>query len=303
MKKISRRTALKLMGAGILGLAGMAGWNREQIIAFLDRDAAAHENGDDSVHVKRRLYPASGTELSLLGFGAMRLPTRQGDIDEELAQKMVDYAYRHGVNYYDTAYMYHGGESEAFIGRALSKYPRESYFLVDKMPTFMITDPADVPQIFEEQLRRCRTTYFDNYLLHSLSSRADFERIYLDGGGLEYLRQQKAVGRIRYLGFSFHGDPPFFDYLMDNFSWDCVMIQLNYLDWNEPDEAPDGARQGGTLYRKAMEKSTPCLSWSLSKAATSPTSRRAPKASCARGSQTGALPRGRSAMSRAFPAS
>ena len=259
MKKMSRRTALKLMGAGILGLAGMAGWNREQIIAFLDRDAAAHENGDDSVHVKRRLYPASGTELSLLGFGAMRLPTRQGDIDEELAQKMVDYAYRHGVNYYDTAYMYHGGESEAFIGRALSKYPRESYFLVDKMPTFMITDPADVPQIFEEQLRRCRTTYFDNYLLHSLSSRADFERIYLDGGGLDYLRQQKAVGRIRYLGFSFHGDPPFFDYLMDNFTWDCVMIQLNYLDWNEPDEAPDGARQGGSLYRKAMEKNTPCF--------------------------------------------
>ena len=259
MKKMSRRTALKVMGAGILGLTGMAAWNRDQIIAFLDRDAAAHEAGDDSVQVKRRLYPSSGTELSLLGFGAMRLPTRHGEIDEELAQKMVDYAYRHGVNYYDTAYMYHGGESEAFIGRALSKYPRESYFLVDKMPTFMITDPADVPQIFEEQLRRCRTTYFDNYLLHSLSSRADFERIYLDGGGLDYLRQQKAVGRIRYLGFSFHGDPPFFDYIMDNFTWDCVMIQLNYLDWNEPDEAPDGARQGGSLYRKAMEKNTPCF--------------------------------------------
>ena len=259
MKKMSRRTALKVMGAGILGLAGMAAWNRDQIIAFLDRDAAAHEAGDDSVQVKRRLYPASGTELSLLGFGAMRLPTRHGEIDEELAQKMVDYAYRHGVNYYDTAYMYHGGESEAFLGRALSKYPRESYFLVDKMPTFLITDPAEVPQIFEEQLRRCRTTYFDNYLLHSLSSRADFERIYLDGGGLDYLRKQKEVGRIRYLGFSFHGDMPFFDYLMDNFPWDCVMIQLNYLDWNEPDEAPDGARQGGSLYRKAMEKHTPCF--------------------------------------------
>ena len=120
MKKMSRRTALKVMGAGILGLAGMAAWNRDQIIAFLDRDAAAHEAGDDSVQVKRRLYPSSGTELSLLGFGAMRLPTRHGEIDEELAQKMVDYAYRHGVNYYDTAYMYHGGESEAFLGRALA---------------------------------------------------------------------------------------------------------------------------------------------------------------------------------------
>ena len=258
---MNRRTAIKVIGGSILGLAGLGALaKREDIIRWLDADKAAMEAGETTAGiVSKRMYPALGRELSVLGFGCMRFPTKDGEIDYELTDKMVDYAYRHGVNYYDTAYFYHGGKSEETIGRILKKYPRESFCLTDKMPTSMINDPKQVPEIFEEQLRRCGVEYFDNYLLHSLSRREAFERIYLAGGGLDYLREQKEKGRIRALGFSFHGDVPFFNYLMDGFTWDCVMIQLNYRDWNEPDEAPEGSRQAGSLYRKLEEKNVPCF--------------------------------------------
>lgn len=258
---MSRRTALKVIGSGILGLAGLGALTkREDIIRWLDADKAAMEAGETTVGtVSTRFYAPLQRELSVLGFGCMRFPKKGGEIDYELTERMVDYAYRHGVNYYDTAYFYHGGKSEETIGKILKKYPRESYVLTDKMPTGMIEDAGQVPEIFEEQLRRCGVEYFDNYLLHSLSSREKFERIYIAGGGLDYLREQKAKGRIRSLGFSFHGDEPFFNYLMDSFTWDCTMIQLNYLDWNEVNEAPEGSRQAGSLYRKAEEKKVPCF--------------------------------------------
>ncbi len=120
-----------------------------------------------------RYLPFQEAELSILGMGNMRLPTageeRGAPIDEEKAQEIIDYVYSHGVNYYDTAYMYHGGKSECFIGKALSKYPRDSYYLADKMPGWDVKQPEDVPAIFEEQLRRCGVDYFDFYLLHNMS--------------------------------------------------------------------------------------------------------------------------------------
>jgi len=258
---MDRRTAIKVIGGSVLGIAGLGALaTREDIIRWLDADKAAMESGETKAgKVSTRFYKPLERELSVLGFGCMRFPMKNGEIDYELTDKMVDYAYRHGVNYYDTAYFYHGGKSEETIGRILKKYPRESFCLTDKMPTSMIDDPDDIPEIFEEQLRRCGVEYFDNYLLHSLSSMEKFERIYLAGGGLDYLREQKENGRIRSLGFSFHGDVPFFNYLMDNFTWDCTMIQLNYLDWNEANESPNGSRQAGSLYRKAEEKNVPCF--------------------------------------------
>ena len=113
----------------------------------------------------------AGVKVSALGMGNMRLPTLDGkddNINREKAQEIIDYAMSHGINYYDTAYRYHGGESERFLGEALKKYPRDSYYLTDKMPVWFAKTPGDVEKIFAEQLKRCQTEYFDFYLLHSL---------------------------------------------------------------------------------------------------------------------------------------
>lgn len=265
-RRIGRRQALKYIGGGILGLAGLAyGLRRNDLLAFLNRDAEQAAEAEPR-QIDKTTYKANGDKLSRLGFGAMRLPTFQDDprkkIDEELAEKMIDYAYRRGVNYFDTAYVYHGGASEAFLGKILKKYPRESFYLADKMPTWMVGNMDDAQRIFNEQLLRCQVDYFDNYLLHALSKKEDFTRVYLANGVLDYLRTEKARGRIKQLGFSFHGEVPFFKYLLDNYTWDFAMIQLNYLDWDEPDEnlSPDEhSKIAGSLYRMLAEKDIPCF--------------------------------------------
>ena len=261
-KEVSRRTFLKILGGGLAGVAaGGAVWKRHEIMDFLDADKAAADDGQDIGKVTTRYYAPLGKELSLLGFGCMRLPTTLSAsgriIDTELAGKMVDFAYRHGINYYDTAWFYHGGKSEEFIGQALKKYPRDSFFLADKMPTPILDGLDQAKDIFQTQLDRCQVAYFDNYMLHSLTNREQFATLYIQDGILDYLRQEKAGGRIRCLGFSFHGDVPFFNYLLDMYPWDFCMIQLNYLDWNEPGEPPSGSRQAGDLYRKCREKNIP----------------------------------------------
>lgn len=236
-KKISRRTMLKALGGGLAAVLGIGAiakhedlWPFAETTAPIDTAAYA---GDGKVAT--RLYRSNGKNLSLLGFGGMRFPMKPGseDIDEAMAAKMIDYAYDHGVNYFDTAYFYHNGKSEAFMGKVLAKYPRESYYLCDKMPTPMVKSLDQAKDIFQKQLDACGVTYFDNYLLHTLSSREEFERVYIQGGVLDYLWEEKAKGRIKCLGFSFHGDVPFFNYLMDTFTWDCVMVQINYADWND----------------------------------------------------------------------
>lgn len=184
-----------------------------------------------------RTYKKTSEKISLLGFGCMRLPKvnpDKQDIDYEKGFEMIDYAYSHGVNYYDTAYVYHEGKSEVFIGEALKKYPRESFYLADKMPGWAIKNGADdAKRIFEEQLSRCQVEYFDFYLLHSLGDQANYEKTYLNGGVLAYLDGEKAAGRIKNLGFSFHGNVEFYEYMMKQRQWDFAQIQLNYLDWNE----------------------------------------------------------------------
>ncbi len=188
-----------------------------------------------------RYLPFQEAELSILGMGNMRLPTvgddRGAPIDEEKAQEIIDYVYSHGVNYYDTAYMYHGGKSECFIGKALRKYPRDSYYLADKMPGWDVKQPEDVPAIFEEQLRRCGVDYFDFYLLHNMSD-GSFP-IYIDPkmGVVDYLLEQKRAGRIHHLGFSSHATPEMLEDFLNRYpdTFEFVQIQLNYLDWTLQD--------------------------------------------------------------------
>ncbi len=183
-----------------------------------------------------RGYRNTGAMPSLLGFGCMRLPRLRADsqeIDAARAQSLIDYAYAHGVNYYDTAYMYHDGLSEAFIGQALRKYPRDSYFLADKMPAWKMTEEAQVDRIFQEQLQRCGVEYFDFYLCHGMdhANLEKFQKFHV----FEYLERQKAAGRIRRLGFSFHDTPAVLETILNLRDWDFAQIQLNYLDWTAQD--------------------------------------------------------------------
>lgn len=170
-------------------------------------------------------------EPSKLGFGCMRLPLREGssDIDYEKAEAMIDYAYSRGVNYFDTAYPYHEQKSEAFIGRALKKYPRESFYLADKMPGWLVKNVQDAEKIFETQLERCQTGYFDFYLCHALSE--ENFKVYEEQGIYDFLKEKKAQGYIKNLGFSFHDTPDVLEYIVDKYEWDFAQLQINYLDW------------------------------------------------------------------------
>ena len=165
----------------------------------------------------------------MLGYGMMRLPRLNGEIDYDTVKKQVAIAMKHGVNYFDTAYFYHGGESEICAGKVLSAYPRDSYMLADKMPVSRLRTEADVERIFNEQLEKCRVGYFDFYLLHALNAgswqKAQKLKVY------EFLKKQKDAGKIKYLGFSFHDTPKVLQKIASAHPWDFAQIQLNYLDW------------------------------------------------------------------------
>lgn len=174
-------------------------------------------------------------ELSLLGFGAMRLPVLgDGTIDEAQVKEMTAYAMEHGVNYFDTAYPYHGGESERVMGRVLKEYPRDSFYLATKYPGHQIlSDGYNPAAIFEEQLEKCGVEYFDFYLLHNVNEKS--VETYMDPqwGIVDYFKEQKRLGRIKHLGFSTHAQldclKEFLDYCGEDMEF--CQIQLNYLDW------------------------------------------------------------------------
>lgn len=179
-------------------------------------------------------------KLSALGMGAMRLPVVGGDdsrIDEAAAGKMVDYAMEHGVNYYDTAWGYHNGNSELVMGRALSKYPRENYYLATKFPGYDLSNMDKVEEIFEKQLEKCGVEYFDFYLFHNVCEMNIDAYLNKQYGIYEYLMKQKKQGRIRHLGFSAHGSVEVMKRFLEAYGKDMefCQIQLNYLDWSFQD--------------------------------------------------------------------
>ncbi|MBP3758799.1 MAG: aldo/keto reductase [Firmicutes bacterium] len=173
-------------------------------------------------------------DISMLGFGLMRLPVREdGRINEELTAEMVDYAMKHGVNYYDTAWPYHSGTSENVIGRILKNYPRDSFYLADKFPGHAVADKYDPEEIFEKQLKKCQVEYFDFYLLHNVYENS--LKTYEDPrwGIYDYFIEQKKQGRIKNLGFSSHADLPTLKVILDKYAadMDFCQLQINYLDW------------------------------------------------------------------------
>lgn len=178
-----------------------------------------------------------GLQLSGLGLGMMRLPVVDEDdakIDEAAAAELIDYAYQNGINYFDTAWGYHGGNSELIVGKCLSRYPRESFCLASKFPGYDLANMGKVEEIFEEQLKKCQTDYFDFYLFHNVYEGNIDEYLNPDHGILEYLLKQKENGRIRHLGFSTHGSLETIQRFLNAYGehMEFCQLQVNYMDWH-----------------------------------------------------------------------
>lgn len=199
--------------------------------------------------ISKKTIEKLGVEVSMLGFGCMRFPTKEGKIDEVMAEKMIDDAYKAGINYFDTAYPYHDGASEPFVGKVLEKYPRDSYFLATKLPCWEIKTLEDAKAMFDKQLQRTGKEYIDFYLLHALhKERWETMR---DLGVVEYLEEKKAEGKIRFLGFSFHDEYEAFEEIINYKDWDFCQIQLNYMDTEE--------QAGMKGYELTVEKNVPLV--------------------------------------------
>ncbi len=247
---MERRDFIKISGAGALALGAAAvGCAPKKKTAAA---AAAEEGPEQMVY---RENPVNGDKVSLIGFGCMRWPMVEKDgkrvIDQEAVNEMVDYALEHGINYFDTSPAYLMGQSEKAAGIALSRHPRDKYFIATKLSNFNNQTPEASIQMYRDSFDQLKTDYFDYYLLHSIGSGGveAFRRRYVDNGMMEFLIKEKEAGRIRNLGFSFHGSPSDFDSLIalhDNgeYHWDFVQIEMNYVDWNHA----DGRRNANASY-------------------------------------------------------
>jgi predicted aldo/keto reductase-like oxidoreductase len=171
----------------------------------------------------------TGEKLSILGYGCMRFPMRDGKVDETRTEQQIIAAIRQGVNYFDTAYLYRDGKSETILGNILAKGYRDQVKIATKLPVYLINSRKDMDSIFATQLKRLKTDYVDFYLMHSLMSLAAWER-QKSLGVLEFLQEARQAGKLRYVGFSYHGNLDDFKAIVDDYPWDFCQIQYNFLD-------------------------------------------------------------------------
>ena len=270
MEKIDRREFLKRLGAGAAATtASLYGCAPEGGM----RPAA--EGGIPTDRMTFRTTPTSGDRVSLLGYGCMRWPTvssgsaRDSDdaIDQEAVNRLVDYALAHGVNYFDTSPAYCKGHSEAATGIALKRHPRESYFVATKLSNFAPSTWSREAStaMYRNSMRELQVDYIDYYLLHGVgmgNGMGDFESRYVKNGMLDFLLEERRAGRIRNLGFSYHGDIRVFDYLLsihDRVRWDFVQIQLNWLDWRHAKEINPRNTDAEYLYGELQKRGIPAV--------------------------------------------
>lgn len=203
-------------------------------------DGNREENGE----MTYRTDPESGDRVSVLGYGCMRWQMKKDEngkdvIDQDSVNELVDYALAHGVNYFDSSPVYLQGQSEAASGLALSRHPRESHYIATKLSNFSDWSRENSMLMYRKSFENFRTDYLDYYLLHSIGrSIEDFENRYVRNGMLDFLLKEREAGRIRHLGYSFHGSRQMFDELLkthEKYSWDFIQIQMNYRDWSHAD--------------------------------------------------------------------
>lgn len=269
MQNISRKDFIKKLGLTTLSVAGAGMLNacKQSVDKGKDRIHPDDVPADDMTY---RTDNRTKDKVSLLGFGCMRLPTIQQDdektqdeeVDQQIVNKMVDYAISHGVNYFDTSPAYCQGMSEKAMGISLSRHPRESYFIATKLSNFAKKTHTreSSMEMYKKSFELLQVSYIDYYLLHSVGGGEDsmqmFNERYEDNGMLDFLLEQRQSGKIRHLGFSYHGDVKIFDYLLsinDRCHWDFVQIQMNYLDWNHAKDTNKRNTDASYLYGRLEE--------------------------------------------------
>ena len=253
---ITRREFLKRFGIGTG--AAMAMMALEPLGALAQDKKETTGKG----RMTYRVQHGSGEQISLLGFGMMRLPNDQDEVD-----RLVDYAMEHGVNYYDTAPMYMGGQSEVLTGNTLSRFPRDKYFVATKMSNQnrRLWSFDESKRLYEQSLERLKVDYIDYYLLHGIGGGMEsLKGRFLDNGILDFLLREREAGRIKHLGFSYHGDVRDFDWLLDRqeeYHWDFCQIQMNFLDWRHA-SLRGGRRTDADaeyLYNKCLKTGVQCV--------------------------------------------
>lgn len=243
---INRREFLKRLGLGVAAASAgtLTGCSSKQNPVAESHTTSSEIPTDAMTY---RTNPTTGDKVSLLGYGCMRWPDTDGgaggsdsELDQEAINSLVDYAIAHGVNYFDTSPAYCKGRSEAATGTALARYPRDKFFIATKLSNFapQTWSREESLKMYHDSFKNLQVDYIDYLLLHGVgmgSGMKEFNQRYIDNGVLDYLLKEREAGRIRNLGFSYHGDVEVFDYLLENhdkYKWDFVQIQLNYLDWH-----------------------------------------------------------------------
>ncbi len=263
---LSRREFLRKLGIGIgsIGLMSMDPLSSmARRMGYPQPGARLNHFDDDVVGMTYRINRSTQDKVSLLGYGMMRLPKKDGKIDQEMVNQEVDYALAHGVNYFDTAPVY--GDSEEATGKALSRYPRKSYYLATKMSNFQDTSLEASKTMYERSRQLLHTDYFDYYLLHSVGGGDGmglFNKRFIDNGVLDFLVKERDAGRIRNLGFSYHGDVKVFDWLVDHaeqYGFTFVQIEMNYIDWRHAKQGNKKDADAEYLYNKCEKAGLQCV--------------------------------------------
>ncbi|MBP3663276.1 MAG: aldo/keto reductase [Bacteroidales bacterium] len=255
-KNIDRRVFIKKAGGTALAIGGLG------VIAGCAHKGSSSQASnpagpsDEAAGMTYRINKVTGDKVSILGYGCMRWPMIKDDdgkdiIDQEAVNRLVDHALENGVNYFDTSPVYLQGQSETATGIALKRHPRESYFIATKLSNFSNYSRENSMLMYRKSFENLQTDYIDYYLLHSIGGggMAAFNARYVDNGMLDFLMEERKAGRIRNLGFSFHGNTDSFDEFLklhEKYHWDFVQIQLNYVDWTHA-----GGRNANAQYLQA----------------------------------------------------
>ena len=269
MKKenISRRSFLKLFGAGAVGTAAVLTGCKEKTMQVVG-DEYKNQVEPPVGKMTYRTNPKTGDRVSLLGYGMMRLPSKVdngNEFDQDMINRQVDYAIEHGLNYFDTSPVYCQGKSESCTGIALSRHKRSEYFVATKLSNFNrdYWKREKAIEMYRNSMKELQVDYIDYYLLHSVGGGMDeFNGRYVDNGIMDFLLEERKAGRIRNLGFSFHGYKAVFDEVLaldDKYHWDFCQIELNYLDWDYADEINDRNVDARYLYAELEKRNIPSV--------------------------------------------